>query len=568
MEARNSARQALQGLLVARNDTVTACARTSRGMRLLGQADLILVAEGIAGRAELLQQAEGAGLSIGMLFEPRCEGLPGLLYFARARFGPHKQAGQLLSSCGSWWEMRPNELAIHERYRKLLNRVGDGMVEVDGEDTIRWANAAMKRALGESELMGLRLEQLVKPADVPQLRSIRAQHAAGVVIPFPIRLATGQMVEVDPSPRFDSLGRPLGSSIVFRGVQAGEETERGRELFVLYSVATVLSQASSTEEALVAVVSRILEQLELAAGGVFLGSPHEPVQAVARGIELGEEADAALRGLCAEASKAHVVRDLAASDRPRLEALRAAGAQGVAVVPLQVKGEPIGSMWFVSTDPGHFSREVVSLLISVSVQMAVAVEHARHVEARLEEEASRRRFYRDALQAVTRGKLTLCELPDIDEVWEAAGEQLGSLEIRVGGDVPRVRGLVEEIFRSQGFIDDRCYEIALCASEAAGNVVKHAECGLLEVRANSESVSLKISDQGPGIHFSNLPRAVLSAGFSTAPSLGMGYSILLELVDALHLATGDGGTCLILEVARKASDPLEAFVGLNLDADW
>jgi anti-sigma regulatory factor (Ser/Thr protein kinase) len=102
-----------------------------------------------------------------------------------------------------------------------------------------------------------------------------------------------------------------------------------------------------------------------------------------------------------------------------------------------------------------------------------------------------------------------------------------------------------------------------CVSEAATNVVKYGPPGRLEVRVDEAAVRLRLDDVGPGIEFANLPRAVLMPGFSTAPSLGLGYSILLELCDRVHLATGEKGTSLVLEAARQAPDPLDAFIGLS-----
>jgi anti-sigma regulatory factor (Ser/Thr protein kinase) len=237
---------------------------------------------------------------------------------------------------------------------------------------------------------------------------------------------------------------------------------------------------------------------------------------------------------------------------------------GLAVIPLQVQGQVTGCLWFVSTDPGHFSREVVSLLISLSIPLAVAVENFRHVEDKLQEEASRRQFYRDALHAVTRGKLYLCEPPELALVWSQAGLSAGERHISSYADVPGLRHFVEETLLAEGFSEEKCHDMALCATEAAGNVVKHAESGRLEIRILGEEACILIEDRGPGISFTNLPNAVLTAGFSTAPSLGMGYSILLEMADALYLCTHPAGTSVMMQVSRKVVDPLEAFAAFDL----
>jgi anti-sigma regulatory factor (Ser/Thr protein kinase) len=222
----------------------------------------------------------------------------------------------------------------------------------------------------------------------------------------------------------------------------------------------------------------------------------------------------------------------------------------------------MGVLWVVAKEARRLSREVVSLLISIAAQTASSVVNHRHVEARLEEEANRRKFYRDALQAVTRGKLIVCEHPEVEAAWRGAGEEKGCQVIETTADVPAARDLVEAVLKSAGFPEERCYDLALCTCEAAANVIKHADRGRVSVRMEDDLAFVRIEDQGPGIDFAQLPDAVLTAGYSTAPSLGMGYSMLLELADRVHLATGEGGTTVLLEVTRTEADPLAAFSAL------
>lgn len=564
VDSSSEARLELTEKLQERSGEVKAVGRFASASQHFGTSsvDLLLVHEGVRQRDELLELAEASGLQIHLLFRPEFDSTR--LYHARARFGSHKWTFHLLGAVGSYWEVWRGELEMHERYRKLLNRIADGVVEVDAHDFIRWANASLIKALGDAQLTGLKLEQIVKPSDVPQLRLIRQQQSAGVVVPFPVRLANGQLVEIDPTLRFGTNGSPLGSTIVFRGVRTAAESDRTRELFALYSVATALSRAVNMAEALNTVLQRILELVDLAGAGVHLLHGERTFR---RGLTLDPECEEIFKlysQRLASASKALVYRNLANHDEPELVRLLAHGIRGLTVLPLEVQGEYFGSIWFVSTDPGHFSREVVSLLISISVQMVVALENFRHVEERLHEESERRQFYRNALQAVTRGKLILCESDELEQVWAASGDSMGERVIDSHADIPGVRAFVENSIREAGFSEERCHDMALCATEAAGNVVKHAKNGRLAIRFADESLRLRIEDQGPGIHFANLPSAVLTAGYSTAPSLGMGYSILLELCDTVHLCTGDQGTCLLLEVSRKVVDPLAAFVGLDL----
>lgn len=526
-----------------------------------GAPDAVLVSEAHRSRDASLELCATAGLIYCGLFRPAAQ--PRSLYHLRAYPGSLKSIQRMLKSLGHSWDLIGGD-AVHERYRKLLNRVSDGIVDLDAHDLIRWTNSSLQKALGVEDLTGLSLEQIVKPGDVAQLRMLRRQHSAGVVASVPVSLVSGQMVELDPNLRLAKDGSVLGSSLVLRGIASEEESSSGRQLFVLYNVATLLSQAASVDQALETVLQRIIELIDLAAAGAcFLdGTPCPP-----RGIRFEPPILQRIEGLCSRVQRdkrSVIFRHLGKETEPELEPLREAGVLGLALIPLQVQGQLTGCLWFVSTDPGHFSREVVSLLISLSIPLAVAVDNFRHVEDKLMEEASRRSFYRDALQAVTRGKLFLCEPDELAQVWSEAGHSAGERHIESYADVPGLRSFVEATLTAEGFSEQRCHDMALCATEAAGNVVKHAESGRLEIRVLGEEAWILIEDRGPGISFSNLPNAVLTAGFSTAPSLGMGYSILLEMADALYLCTHPGGTSVLLRVSRKVVDPLEAFAALEL----
>jgi anti-sigma regulatory factor (Ser/Thr protein kinase)/PAS domain-containing protein len=564
MENRSQAGEWFGGVLRAERTALTLIPNLTQLGREFQAAtpDLILISESHPRRDAALSVADEAGYVLSGLFRPQDK--PKLLYHWRIRVGAQKPPLALLRKLGESWETRGAEASVHERYRKLLNRVSDGILELDAQDLIRWSNTSLQKSLAVDDLVGLSLEQIVKPSDVAQLRMLRRQHQAGVVAAVPVSLVNGQMVELDPNLRLSKDGSVLGSSLVLRGIRNTQDSDRGRELFVLYTVATLLSQAASIDQALETVLQRSIELMDLAAAGAWLD---QGPYGNSPGLVLEENVRQIIGDLCRKTMqdrKSLIYRHLNKENEGPLQVLRESGVLGLAIVPLQVQGRPTGCLWFVSTDPGHFSREVVSLLISLSIPMAVAIDNFRHVAEELQEEASRRQFYRDALQAVTRGKLFLCEPPEFDEVWAQAGVSAGERPIRSYADVPDLRHFVEKTLGAEGFTEERCHDMALCATEAAGNVVKHAESGRLEIRVIDEEAFILIEDKGPGISFSNLPNAVLTAGYSTAPSLGMGYSILLEMADALYLCTHPGGTSVMLKITRKVVDPLEAFAAFEL----
>ena len=83
--------------------------------------------------------------------------------------------------------------------------------------------------------------------------------------------------------------------------------------------------------------------------------------------------------------------------------------------------------------------------------------------------------------------------------------------------------------------------------EALDNALKHAGGGAYQVFARDDCLQVAISDDGPGIDFRTLPRATLVPGFSTAASLGMGFTIMLQLCERVLLTTRPGHTVVVLE---------------------
>ena len=78
----------------------------------------------------------------------------------------------------------------------------------------------------------------------------------------------------------------------------------------------------------------------------------------------------------------------------------------------------------------------------------------------------------------------------------------------------------------------------LAVGEAVGNAIKHARQGSAEVGRGDDRIMVRISDGDA----ETLPASILQPGFSTAVSLGMGYSLMLELVDSIWVASGPQGT--------------------------
>ncbi len=170
---------------------------------------------------------------------------------------------------------------------------------------------------------------------------------------------------------------------------------------------------------------------------------------------------------------------------------------------------------------------------------------AEHLKRRQEEEI--RRAYVDVLDAVTGGKLILLTEEGLrGELGEPLSERL---TFAAPAEMARARRQVVEAAerRYPGQVDRSA--LITPVSEALDNALKHAHGGTYQVFARNGCVQVAISDGGPGIDFHMLPKATLVRGFSTSASLGMGFTIMLQLCERVLLSTRPGHTEVVLEVA-------------------
>ena len=76
-----------------------------------------------------------------------------------------------------------------------------------------------------------------------------------------------------------------------------------------------------------------------------------------------------------------------------------------------------------------------------------------------------------------------------------------------------------------------------------------------------DRLQVAVRDAGPGIDFHTLPKATLVSGFSTGPSLGMGFTIMLQSCARVLLSTRPGRTTVVLEFS--AARPPTRVVGME-----
>ncbi len=165
-----------------------------------------------------------------------------------------------------------------------------------------------------------------------------------------------------------------------------------------------------------------------------------------------------------------------------------------------------------------------------------------------------RKAYVDVLDAVTGGKLILLTE---EQLLEELGRPLGQ---------PFVFGAPAQLAMARSTIvcaaetrfpgRIRHNDLLSTSGEALDNAIKHAGGGSFQVYARGDCLQVAITDEGPGIDFRTLPRATLVPGFSTAASLGMGFTIMLQLCERVLLSTRPGRTVVVLELAASRDSAL------------
>jgi PAS domain S-box-containing protein len=180
------------------------------------------------------------------------------------------------------------------------------------------------------------------------------------------------------------------------------------------------------------------------------------------------------------------------------------------------------------------------------------------VTERRHTEEEKRAFYRETILSATDGKLSIC---DPAEVSRFIDESRLQIEISKPNELAAVRGRIADFCAEHYIVGNRRDTFMIGVGEALDNALKHAGHGSIHVGMDTDRVWVAVSDKGPGIGSLILPKAVLRRGFSTKPSMGLGYSIMLDVSDLILLNTGKEGTTVILmkNVEDKTISTLDRF---------
>jgi anti-sigma regulatory factor (Ser/Thr protein kinase)/PAS domain-containing protein len=180
------------------------------------------------------------------------------------------------------------------------------------------------------------------------------------------------------------------------------------------------------------------------------------------------------------------------------------------------------------------------------------VTGVRHAEQALRrQEETIRRAYVDVIDAVTGGKLILLTDEELDgQLGTPLTEPAG---IEESGELSTARRAIAAAAAEAFPAWTPPPDVRTPSCEALVNALNHAGGGTYQLFARDGKLQVLVRDSGPGIDFRTLPRATLVPGFSTASSLGMGFTIMLQSCARVLLSTRPGRTAVVLEFAESAA---------------
>ncbi len=125
------------------------------------------------------------------------------------------------------------------------------------------------------------------------------------------------------------------------------------------------------------------------------------------------------------------------------------------------------------------------------------------------------------------------------------GHEVMDFEIGDTTELQRAREAVDDQLQQAGLDDINRQRTILCISEAVTNMLLHGGGhGQMTVRRLGDRLRFIVADEGPGLSFINWIEPPSKGGQA---SMGYGYKIILDYLDAVALHTGPGGTTLLLD---------------------
>lgn len=198
-------------------------------------------------------------------------------------------------------------------------------------------------------------------------------------------------------------------------------------------------------------------------------------------------------------------------------------------------------------------ESILATVIDITERRNAEEERLRQ---EMELEHHKHMFYSQTITSITQGKLEVLEPDQIGD--EITGPQV-TVNIENPQDASLSRHLIRQLAISVGFRGNRLGDFLLAVGEAAANVLKHAGKGVMYAGVKDGKIWVGVFDHGQGMDALILTQAVFRKGFSTKPSLGLGYTLILEYSDHVLLSTSQSGTTVVMEksIEEQQETPIE-----------
>jgi anti-sigma regulatory factor (Ser/Thr protein kinase) len=146
--------------------------------------------------------------------------------------------------------------------------------------------------------------------------------------------------------------------------------------------------------------------------------------------------------------------------------------------------------------------------------------------------------------AVACGKLRILDETELLQE-SRAGTELLHFAIDDSASLTAAREAVDVILRESAIDDLTRQRTILCISEAVTNMLLHGGGqGSMDLRRLDDRLRVVVADEGPGMNFLNWIGPPTKKGQA---SMGYGFKIILDYLDAVGLRTGQTGTSLLLD---------------------
>ncbi len=281
-----------------------------------------------------------------------------------------------------------------DRYRDLVENVGDMVFAIDTDGNLTFVNRAVERHTGftTDELLGRNLRDLVSPGSVEAIDAA-SQRGFGQGLPVrgltaTLRTKDGRELQLESNmTRIRHRRQVVGAMGVARDVteRLRLETELKHRLDVIgrmYEASTHMAKSLGLEETLESVVRSAAEATQAASAAVILVDDEgRPGRRVAMGAMSEAPIEFSMRphGVSAqvlatgEPAIFPSLRQAAETINPRMME----GEDGAGIcLPLEGKERRIGVMWMTYSAPRTFETPDLQLLQTFASQMALAIGNA------------------------------------------------------------------------------------------------------------------------------------------------------------------------------------------------